>query len=147
MHEKVVSYYARESGILQLWARSLHLESQSRIEMGTGKKGAIPKLYLEARQTLTWKLTEETSRIVLSENVDILTTFLRKEAKQKLPALPLAAQIRAELTAEDAALRENYNAHAREQLLHQAKEEKQRLLEEKQQEAEQKIREGIFSLL
>lgn len=134
-------------GQLSLSGKSLTLNSDSTLLMGRGKKGKLPQLYLEAGEALKVSLTGKDSQILLEERAEILAAFIKKEASSRRLATPYATQIRAQVTAGDSALRSQINSQVQGGLTEYAKGEKERLLAEKKEAAETKIREGIFSLL
>ncbi|MEY8268875.1 RHS repeat-associated core domain-containing protein [Lachnospiraceae bacterium 64-25] len=141
-----VAMTLQKSGMLSLNGLSMNFNADRSILVGTGK-GIMKEIQVEAEKTLQMSLTGGSSQITVEEETNILSTFVKKDAKLKLPAKPLASKVRADLTANDVADRAAQNAGAKDSLMEFAVAEKQRLLEEKEKQAKSKILGGIFSVL
>ena len=137
----------QKTGMLSLTGLAMNFNTKLNIMIGTGKDGSIPQVCVEAEESMQLTLSDKSSQITMGEETNIVSAFVKKDAALKLPAQPLAADVRADLTAEDAQNRADANAQSKDSLQNMALQLKEELLAEKQKEAEAKVRNGIFSIL
>lgn len=119
---------------------------KSNILVGTGKKGSVENICVEAEESIQMSLKGSDRQITMNEETNIIATFVRKDVELKNPAQPLASKVRSELTATDAQDRADANAGSKEALTEMAGEYK-RQLEEKEARAKEKVKSGILSIL
>ncbi len=99
-----------KSGMLSISGKKLSFLSNTTIYIGGGKEGPIPEIFAMAEKEIKAALTGGDSSITMKTDTDIKATFVKKDAELKKPALPLASAVEKELTAEDKATRDGYNA-------------------------------------
>ncbi len=137
----------RKAGILSLSGLSFNFFSnRNNIFIGLGNPGSVKTVYVKAEESIRLSTTNGDSQIVVNEEINIISAFVRMDAELKNPALPSASQVRASLTATDAFMRAVRNMDSKTALTQMANEYKEALAQ-KEAEAKWKIAGGVCDVL
>ena len=135
------------TGTLSLTGLSINFYSgRNNIFVGLGNPGNVETVDMSAADSIRMVLMNGDSRITISEEIDILAAFVRKDAELKNPALPPASLVRASLTAMDARNRAARNLNPQNALTNAALNYKMQL-EAKEAAAKSKIAEGVVTVV